>query len=104
MLWSSGFLPAIYQGVEFNSAGASVHHLNPDRPLPPGAQRRNLELLAKMNAVHRDLYPQESELEGRIQNYELAARMQLETASVMDLSKESEDRRRRERSCGCPWA
>jgi hypothetical protein len=91
MVWSSGFLPALYQGVEFSSSGTPVHHLNPALPLPPGAQRDNLDLLAKLNAAHRCAHPRESELESRIQNYELAARMQLAAGEVLNLSQESEE-------------
>jgi hypothetical protein len=35
MAWSSGWLPALYQGVEFSSSGTPIHHLNPAIPLPP---------------------------------------------------------------------
>jgi Protein of unknown function (DUF1501) len=90
MAWSSGWLPALYQGVEFSSSGTPVYHLNPAIPLPPGAQRDNLDYLAKLNAVHKREHPGESELEARIQNYELAARMQLAAPEVLDLSKEPE--------------
>jgi hypothetical protein len=93
-LWANGYLPALYQGVEFSTRGAPVHHLNPVRPLPPGAQRESLDFLAKLNAAHRDVHPGESELDARIQNYELAARMQLEAANVLDLSKETEATRK----------
>jgi hypothetical protein len=88
-LWSSGFLPALYQGVEFSSAGSPVHNLSPTRPLPPGAQRESLRFLAEINRRHQDARPGESELEARIQNYELAARMQLAALDVLDISKES---------------
>jgi len=46
ILWSSGWLPALYQGVEFSSSGTPVHHLRPTDPLPPGVQREGLNLLA----------------------------------------------------------
>ncbi len=90
ILWSSGWLPALYQGVEFSSSGTPVHHLRPTEPLPPGVQREGLNLLAKLNAEHKRDHPGESELEARIQNYELAARMQLAATEVLDLSKETE--------------
>ena len=90
MAWSSGFLPALYQGVEFSSAGTPVHHLNPANPVPPGAQRDNLDLLAKFNNLHKGEHPREKELDARIQNYELAARMQLAATEVLDLAKESD--------------
>ena len=90
ILWSSGWLPALYQGVEFASTGTPVHHLNPPVPVPPGVQRESLDYLAKINVEHLRHHPRESELEARIQNYELAARMQLAAAEVLDLSNETE--------------
>src|SRR5207249_4211008 len=89
LVWSSGWLPALFQGTEFGSSGTPVLNLNPARPLPPGAQRDNLDFLAKLNEEHRQRFPKESELEARIQNYELAARMQLHAAKVVDVSGES---------------
>ena len=94
LIWSSGFLPALYQGVEFSSAGTPVHHLSPTKPRPPGVQRESLDFLAKLNAEHLRKHPGESELEARIQNYEMAAGMQLAATEVLDLSKESDATRK----------
>jgi len=88
-LWSSGWLPALFQGVEFNPSGIPVRNLNPVKPLPPGVQREQLDFLARLNARHKASHPGDSELEARIQNYELAARMQLAAAEVLDLSRET---------------
>ena len=52
LVWSSGFLPALYQGVEFSSTGTPVHHLSPVDPRPPGVQRESLDFLSKLNAEH----------------------------------------------------
>jgi hypothetical protein len=93
-LWANGYLPALYQGVEFSMKGAPVHHLNPPQPLAPGAQRATLDLLAEMNEQHLAEHPGEYELEGRIRNFELAARMQLTAGEVLDDSKESEATRK----------
>jgi hypothetical protein len=93
-LWANGYLPALYQGVEFSMRGAPVHHLNPPEPLPPGAQRASLDYLAKLNGAHLRDHPGESELEARIHNFELAARMQLAAGDVLDLSKETEATRK----------
>ncbi|MBI3866608.1 MAG: DUF1501 domain-containing protein [Planctomycetia bacterium] len=87
--WTNGWLPALYQGVEFNSRGTPVQHLTPDEPIPPAAQRRNLQLLARLNAEHLRDFPGDSELESRISNYELAARMQLHATAALDLSGET---------------
>jgi hypothetical protein len=89
-LWANGYLPALYQGVEFSMRGAPVHHLNPPEPLPPGSQQASLDYLAKLNEAHLHDHPGESELEARIRNFELAARMQLAAGDVLDLSKETE--------------
>src|ERR1700736_2067938 len=89
-LWANGYLPALYQGVEFSMRGAPVHHLNPPEPLPPGSQRASLDYLGKLNGAHLRDHPGESELEARIHNFELAARMQLAAGDVLDLSKETE--------------
>ena len=93
-LWSSGWLAAQFQGVEFSSGETPVRHLHPTVPPPPGAQRERLDTLAKLNRMHQSGYPGESELEARIQNYELAARMQLAAMEVLDVSKESEATRK----------
>ncbi len=93
-LWANGYLPALYQGVEFSMKGAPVHHLNPPEPQTPGAQQATLDLLAKMNEQHLAEHAGESELEARIRNFELAARMQLAAGDVLDISRESEATRK----------
>lgn len=88
-LWANGFLPALYQGVEFNMSGSPVHHLRSAKPLPPGVQRAGLDYLARINKMHLDAHSGETELESRIENFELAARMQLEAMDVLNLDRES---------------
>jgi hypothetical protein len=89
LVWSSGWLPALYQGTEFSAVGTPVLNLQPARPVPASVQRDGMEFLAELNREHREQYPRETELEARIQNYELAARMQLKAAEALDLSRES---------------
>ncbi len=89
LVWSSGWLPALFQGTEFSSVGSPVLNLQPARPVPAAVQRDNLDFLAAINREHRGRYPGESELDARIQNYELAARMQLKAAEAIDLARES---------------
>ncbi|MDA0832685.1 MAG: DUF1501 domain-containing protein [Planctomycetota bacterium] len=93
-LWANAYLPALYQGVEFSTRGAPIHHLDPATPLPVGVQRANLDFLKKLNSAHLSKRPGESELDARIENFELAARMQLEAPSVLDLSGETEATRK----------
>lgn len=89
-LWANGYLPALYQGVEFSMKGAPVHHLNPPEAMPEGAQRASLDYLARLNREHLLDHPGESELEARIRNFELAARMQLAAGDALDITNESD--------------
>ena len=90
MVWSSGWLPAVYQGTEFSSSGSPVLHLSPTRLSSSEAQARSRRFLQDLNTMHRDQHPGESELEARIENFELAARMQLTATQLLDLSQETE--------------
>ncbi len=94
LTWSSGWLPALYRGTEFSSVGSPVLNLRSAREQPAGVQRDNLDFLRMLNQRHQREHAHESELETRIQNYELAARMQLATADVLDVSRETAETRK----------
>ncbi|HEV3196584.1 MAG TPA: DUF1501 domain-containing protein [Bryobacteraceae bacterium] len=89
MLWENGWLPAQFRGTEIQSRGAAILNLHPAVAAPDGIQRNNLDLLASLNEERRKVYSGESELEARIRNYELAARMQLRADTVLNLSGET---------------
>ena len=89
LLWQNGWLPSLFRGTEVATKGAPVRDLQPPTPVPPDDRRADLDLLAKLNNEHRKGYAHDSELETRIRNYELAARMQLAAGEVLDLSRES---------------
>lgn len=93
-LWANAYLPALFQGVEFSTRGVPIHHLNPPGPALAGVQGANLKFLQKLNAEHLQKRPGETELEARIENFELAARMQLEAPDVVDLSDETKTTKR----------
>ncbi|HVC97984.1 MAG TPA: DUF1501 domain-containing protein [Pirellulales bacterium] len=93
-VWENGWLPALFRGTEISSRGDAVLNLHPAAPLPDGVDRDNLELLFRLNEERRRLYPQETELDARIRNYELAARMQLGAEQVLDISRETADTRK----------
>ena len=86
--WSNGFLPAHYQGTALRAEGAPVLDMNPPAGVTPEHQRKNLDLLGSLNAIHKQRHPDHEELDARIQSYELAFRMQSEMPGVVDLSKE----------------
>jgi len=88
--WSNGFLPAHYQGVALRSEGAPILDMNPPEGILAEQQRKNLDLLAKLNEKHSERHPSHDELSARIESYELAFRMQADMPDVVDLSNESE--------------
>ena len=90
LTWANGWLPALYRGTEFNTVGSPVLNLRSTKKSPEGVQQDNLEFLQKLNDEHRARFPQESTLEARVRNYELAARMQMQSGEVLDLSQETE--------------
>lgn len=94
LLWQNAWLPAVHRGTEFSTRGAPVLNLQAAQPPPADVQRDNLDLLAKLNERHRRDYPFESDLEARIRNYELAARMQIAAGDALDLGRESEAMRK----------
>jgi hypothetical protein len=92
--WSSGFLPAAYQGTPFRAAGTPVAHLATPADVPAQARRNQLDLLNGLNAAHLRRHPGNAELEARLGHYELAAKMQTAVPEVLDLSKETEETRK----------
>lgn len=87
--WDNAWLPAVFRGTEIQSKGAAILNLKPHDAAPDGVRRSTLDALAALNEERRKLYPRESELDARIRNYELAARMQLGADRLLDLSGES---------------
>ena len=87
--WSSGWLPPIYQGTAFRSQGVPVLHLKPSTARTGAISQGRLGLLQALNRKHLRSRPGELELEARIANFELAARMQLSATDALDLSTET---------------
>lgn len=88
--WSSGFLPAVYQGTAFRPGDAPIISL--DRPDVIGGrqQQDDLALLKKLNDHRAALRPEDSELQARIRSFDLAYRMEKSAPEAVDLSKESD--------------
>lgn len=91
--WQSGWLPPVYQGTRVRSEGAPLLNLNPAEEYPAPVLDLARSLLARMDRNHRDARPAQPELEARLMNYELAARMQMEASDALDVSQESESTR-----------
>ena len=92
--WSSGWLPAIYQGTPFRSGDSPVFNLKTPSGIPAEARRNQLAFLEQLNRSHASVHPENTELAARIQNYEIAARMQATVPEALDLSGESESTRK----------
>ena len=93
--WSSGYLPATYQGTVFRSQGDPILDLRPPGKLvSPEQQRARLDHLAKLNQEHAKRHPGSSELAARIASYELAYRMQGCAPEAVDISQEAEETKR----------
>lgn len=89
-LWSSGFLPSVYQGVQCRSQGDPV--LNASNPEGVSRQRRR-QVLDTLEQLNRESHQQfgDPETLTRIAQYEMAFRMQTAAPDAMDLSNETAD-------------
>jgi hypothetical protein len=90
--WSSGFLPATFEGTQFRREGAPILDLVP--PIPDDRQRAKLDLLKSLNRHYNDRYPNDAELDARLNSFELAYRMQAAAPEAVDLSRESDATRK----------
>ncbi len=93
--WSGGFLPAAFQGTPIGHAGlkaaeATIRNAT-NSETPADLQRLQLDLLGQMTRRHLDTAGRDSALEGRINSFELAYRMQAAVPGLMDLAGESKE-------------
>lgn len=88
--WSNGWLPSLYQGTVVRPTEPRILNLDAPMSLKGEAQARYLSFVQKMNRDHAALRPGESDLDARIESFELAARMQVAAKEALDLSGESE--------------
>lgn len=88
-LWGSGFLPSVYQGVKLRGEGDPVLYLADPPGVDKSIRRRMLDDIAALNAQTFSEY-QDPEVVARIEQYELAYRMQTSVPELTDLSNESE--------------
>ncbi|MEO1997563.1 MAG: DUF1501 domain-containing protein, partial [Planctomycetaceae bacterium] len=92
--YSSGFLPAIYQGTYVRAEGVPIQNLQRPAGLDDRQQRMLLDQINRWNGQHRDASPGDNRLDARISNYELAFRMQSAAPELIDLSTETEAMRK----------
>ena len=89
-LWSNGFLDSVHQGVQFSSGDNPVLYLNNPDGMDKTERRKMLDNLAELN---QETYKEfgDPEIQAKVQQYEMAYRMQTSVPDITDLSKEPED-------------
>jgi hypothetical protein len=89
--WRSAFLPGAYQGTYIDTQHTDIQKLIENirnNSATPAEQRRQLDLVQRLNARHLELRQHDAQLEARIQSFELAYRMQMEAADAFDITRE----------------
>jgi hypothetical protein len=87
-LWSTGFLPSVYQGVQFRSSGDPVLFLSNPAGHNRSDRRQVLDAVKALNEQNLGIVG-DPEISTRISQYEMAFRMQASVPELMDISKES---------------
>ncbi|MBL8232544.1 MAG: DUF1501 domain-containing protein [Bryobacterales bacterium] len=85
--WGSGFLPTVYQGVQFRGSGDPVLYLSNPKGVDNEMQRDSLDSIKRLNEMHLQRTG-DPEIATRINSFEMAFRMQASAPELMDLSKE----------------
>ena len=88
-LWSNGFLDSIHQGVQFSNGENPVLYLNDPKGMDRDKRRRMLDNLSSLNEISYHEFG-DPEINTKIQQYEMAYRMQTAVPEVMDVSRESD--------------
>ncbi|MEO7144865.1 MAG: DUF1501 domain-containing protein [Bryobacteraceae bacterium] len=85
--WGSGFLPTVYQGVQFRSGGDPVLYLSNPAGVDNQVQRDSLDTIKRLNQMRLGVTG-DPEISTRINSFEMAFRMQSSAPELMDLSRE----------------
>jgi hypothetical protein len=86
-LWTNGFLDSVHQGVQFSSGEEPVLYLNDPAGYDKVARRKMLDNLAELNSMNFEKFG-DPEIQTRIQQYEMAYRMQTSVPELTDVTKE----------------
>ena len=89
-LYDSGFLPGYHQATvaDARPGNPPVPHIEAPAFLNPGQHRQQLDLMRKLNLLHRGMHPTQPELDARIAAFETAFRMQMEAPGLFDIGNE----------------
>ena len=86
-LWGSSFLPSVYQGVQCRPQGDPILYVSNPDGMSRATRRKSLDALQKLNRLELETF-QDPETLTRIEQYELAFRMQTAVPGVMDIKDE----------------
>lgn len=86
-LWTNGFLDSVHQGVKFSASEEPVLYLNDPQGMDQAQRREMLDKVAELNSKSFETFG-DPEIKTRIEQYELAYRMQTSVPELTDLSKE----------------
>jgi hypothetical protein len=86
--WSSGYMPASYQGTVFRAQGDPILNLKHSKGMDAPEQRTLIDYLNRFNGQHHDARPDNSNLAARIASYELAYKMQATAPEAIDVEDE----------------
>jgi hypothetical protein len=89
-LWTNGFLDSVHQGVQFSSSEEPVLYLNDPAGLDRGDRRRMLDNLSSLNTLGFEEFG-DPEIRTKIQQYEMAYRMQTSVPEISDVSREPDN-------------
>ncbi len=95
--WQSAFLPGVYQGAYVDTRHTSIEKLIENirnDKLSGQDQRRQLDLLQRLNRAHLAARNRDPQLETRLESFELAYRMQMDATDAFDISREPESIRK----------
>jgi hypothetical protein len=91
--WQSAFLPGVYQGTSINTSVGNVDQLIENirnQFTPMTEQRRQLDLVNKLNTLHSQNLQKDAQLEARLEAFEMAFKMQTEATDAFDINKETQ--------------
>lgn len=92
--WGAGFMPATFQGTRLSSGSEPIPYLSNPQGVSVDRQRGKLAFIDQLNRRHAETREQQSELDARIDSYELAFRMQAEAPEAIDLASETDETKR----------
>ncbi|MDA8744565.1 DUF1501 domain-containing protein [Rubripirellula amarantea] len=87
-IWGSGFMPSSYQGVLFETGAEPLRNLHNPTNVSALQQRSKLDFINQLNRRHYQGRESNTELDARIQSYEMAAKMQADAPVAIDIEQE----------------